>query len=94
LTVHSLGGGSLVIIPGEADFLEIVRPIPHDQTDEIFEQIDICVKTKSIKDAYRLGDELVLKGVFGMTDEQIAILQECVETIRKWRTPSLRRKMM
>lgn len=94
LNVHSLGGGSLVIIPGEADALSIVRSLPGKMVDSIFQQLDDCISANGLKSAYQLGDELVLKNVFGMTDEQIRIIRESADSLKCWRAPNLRRKAM
>lgn len=91
LNVHSLGGGSLVIIPGEADALSLARALPANLVDSIYGQLEDCICAKGLTGAYRLGDELVLKNVFGMTEKQVSAIRESVNSLKCWRMPNLRR---
>lgn len=91
LNIHSLGGGVLVLIPGETDKLEVVQAIPEKQIDSVFKQIDECIKTKGVQAAYNLGDKLVLKEIIGLSDEQILQIQSAVSFLRFWRKPNIRR---
>lgn len=88
LNIHSLGGGVLVLIPGETDKLEIVKAIPETDVDRVFNQIDECIKTKGVQAAYDLGDKLVLEEILGLFKEQI---QSAVSFLRFWRKPDIRR---
>ncbi|GBU20695.1 hypothetical protein R80B4_00574 [Fibrobacteres bacterium R8-0-B4] len=92
LNVHSLGGGSFVIIPGEADRLEIVKNIPQDKVSSIFSKLNETVKKFGVDAAYLLGDKLVLREIFAMSDNDINIIRETIQTLRGWRNPSKRRK--
>ncbi len=85
LNVHSLGGGVLVLIPGETDRIEMVTPAIQDRIDRVFGEIDRCIKLKGVKAAYTLGDELVLKGMLGMTDDQLREIREAIDTLQFWR---------
>ena len=91
LNIHSLGGGVLVMIPGETDKLEIVNTIPPENVASIFEKIDNCIKTKGLQAAYELGDELVLSKIYKLSDEQIQQIKNAVTTLRYWRLPNDRR---
>ncbi len=91
LSAHSLGGGSFVIIPGEADQLKIVRPLPEANVDDISSSINKCICDRSISEAYKLGDELVLQNILGLTQLQIFQIRSAIETLRKWRLPHNRR---
>ena len=91
LNVHSLGGGSFVIIPGEADRLEIASDIPQGKVSDIFHQIDKAVREDGVEAAYDLGDKLVLQGVFGLSDYDIDVIRDAIETLRNWRNPVKRR---
>jgi hypothetical protein len=93
LNVHSLGGGSLVMIPGEADALKIVSSLPIDKIEPVFNALDKCVLQKGVQAAYRLGDELVLKQILGLSASQILTIQNAVEALRKWRLPKGRRDL-
>jgi phospholipid N-methyltransferase len=91
LNVHSLGGGSFVIIPGEADRLEIVKNIPQDKVLVIFDKLNETVKKNGVEAAYALGDTLVLQGIFGLSDSDVSLIREAIRTLRSWRNPSKRR---
>ena len=91
LNIHSLGGGVLVLIPGETDRLEIVKPLPEEKIDQIFEQIDTCIKQEGVKAAYQLGDKLVLSEFYHIPEKEIAQIREAVEALRYWRLPDERR---
>lgn len=91
LNIHSLGGGVLVLIPGETDKLEIVKAIPETDIERVFKQIDECIKTKGVQAAYDLGDKLVLEEILGLSKEQIQQIQSAVSFLRFWRKPDIRR---
>jgi adenine-specific DNA methylase len=92
LNVHSLGGGSFVIIPGEADRLETVKNIPQDKVANIFSELNKTVKKFGVEAAYILGDKLVLQEIFAMSDSDINIIREAIQTLRGWRNPIKRRE--
>lgn len=91
LNVHSLGGGVLVLIPGETDKLEIVNVIPQKEAEDIFMKIDNCIKDQGLQAAYQLGDELVLSKFYNISDEKIQQIRKSVSTLRYWRLPNDRR---
>jgi len=92
LNVHSLGGGSFVIIPGEADKLEIVASIPNDKVKSIYKELDECIIKAGVDAAYELGDKLVLQGIYNLSDSDISIIREAIQTLRSWRNPVKRRE--
>ena len=91
LNVHSLGGGVLVLIPGETDKLEIVNTISQKDAQSVFKEIDNCIKEKGLQAAYQLGDELVLSKIYKLSDQQIQQIRDSVSTLRYWRLPNDRR---
>lgn len=91
LNIHSLGGGVLVLIPGETDKLEIINKISDNYTEEILKQIDECLKTQGVQAAYELGDTLVLKNILGFSNEQINQIRDAVSLLQFWRKPDIRR---
>ena len=91
LNVHSLGGGVLVLIPGETDKLEIVNAISQEDAESVFKEIDNCIKEKGLQAAYQLGDELVLSKIYNFSDQQIQQIRDSVSTLRYWRLPNDRR---
>jgi hypothetical protein len=93
MNVHSLGGGSLVLIPGEADSLEIVKSLPDDKVDTIYEELNRCVLSDGTEAAYRLGDKLVLSDILGLCDDSIRSIQNGVALLKNWRQPRNRRSL-
>ena len=92
LTIHSLGGGTLVLIPGETDMLKILKPIPSELVDTCFEKLNACYKEKGIEKTYTLGDELVLKEIYNFTDSEIDEIRKSLLVLKNWRIPETRRK--
>jgi tRNA1(Val) A37 N6-methylase TrmN6 len=91
LNVHSLGGGSFVIIPSEADSLDIISNIPKKQIVQLYKKFDKSLKTQGIEKTYKLGDIIVLKEIMGVTYETLSIVYKALATLKSWRNPSNRR---
>jgi adenine-specific DNA methylase len=91
LNVHSLGGGSFVIIPGEADRLEIVKDIPIDKLSHIYHQLNEALINSGTEAAYKLGDKLVLQEVFQLSKYEIEAIYQAIAALRNWRNPTSRR---
>ena len=92
LTIHSLGGGTLVLIPGETDMLKVLNPIASKRVNDSFEALNKCYKEKGIEATYALGDEIVLKGIYNFTDSEIGEIRESLAILKSWRIPETRRK--
>ena len=90
--VHSLGGGVLVLIPGETDRLEVIKAPPAEEAKKFFREIDKCILSNGVQAAYELGDQFILSQFFGFSDEQIQQIRDAVSTLRDWRLPNGRRK--
>lgn len=91
LNVHSLGGGVLVLIPGETDKLEVVKVISQKEAVCAFKEIDSCIKEKGVQAAYQLGDELILSKILKFSDHQIQQIRDAISALRYWRLPNDRR---
>lgn len=89
--IHSLGGGTLVLIPGEMDKMEIMSDYSKSEVDDVFEQLNSCMVTNGVSDTYLLGDELVLKQIYNLSDTEIQEIRKSLEDLRSWRRPDLRR---
>ena len=89
--IHSLGGGTLVLIPGEMDKMEIMSDYPKSKINDVFEQLNDCMISKGVSDTYLLGDELVLKRIYNLTDAEIMEIRKSLDELRSWRRPDLRR---
>ncbi|MBP5211534.1 MAG: N-6 DNA methylase [Pyramidobacter sp.] len=92
INVHSLGGGSLVLIPGETDRIEIVASFPPKETERIYSALSERAKNAQAEAVYECGDELVLKQIYGISDGDIAVIREALATLRAWRRPETRRR--
>ena len=91
LMIHSLGGGSLVIIPGEIDKLEFLRDFPEKFEDNIFKQFNEYIIKHGFKEAYNLGDEIVLKNIYKLSNKEINTIKKSLDILQKWRNPENRR---
>ena len=90
-TIHSLGGGTLVFIPGETDKLEIISDFPYEQTEIIYAKMASFAKSHTTEEIYHYGDTIVLKEIYGISDEKITEIREAISILRSWRNPEMRR---
>ncbi len=91
LYIHSLGGGTLVLIPGEMDKMELISGFPECKINEVFDKLNSCIISNGTSATYSLGDELVLKQVYNFKDSDIQEIRSSLEKLRLWRRPDLRR---
>ncbi len=91
LGIHSLGGGTLVLIPGEVDRLEIIAMVPEESIFDIYQALDICMIEKGASATYKAGDELVLRRLYHLSQQQIDSICESLFFLRSWRNPTERR---
>lgn len=89
--IHSLGGGTLVFIPGETDKMEILSDFPKSKVDETYQMLNDCMLQKGIEKTYELGDKLVLKDIYNLSKKEIDEIKASVEYLRSWRKPDKRR---
>lgn len=90
-TIHSLGGGTLVLIPGETDRLEIISDFPSDLVDSIYNKLSAFATTHTTADIYEFGDNIVLKEIYGFSEEDIKSIKKSLQILRTWRNPEKRR---
>lgn len=91
LYVHSLGGGTLVLIPGEMDKMEIMSDYPKYKINDVFDKLNDCMVSKGLSETYLLGDEIVLKQIYNLSDTDIYEIRKSLEELRSWRRTDLRR---
>ena len=91
LTIHSLGGGTLVLIPGETDKLELISDFPSEKIENIYAIISNFSHDHSTEEIYQLGDTVVLKEIYGFSDETIKDIRHSLQILRNWRNPEKRR---
>ncbi|MCQ2603722.1 MAG: SAM-dependent methyltransferase [Spirochaetia bacterium] len=92
--VHSLGGGTLVLIPGEIDKIKILKDIPNNIIAKVYNQLNQCLLENGIDATYKLGDKIVLQEIYGLSDENIDKIRNSIENLRNWRIPKRRRKIL
>lgn len=90
-TIHSLGGGTLVLIPGETDKLEIISDFPAEEIKSTYQKISEFAKDHSAEELYRYGDTVVLKEIYGFSEETIKDIRDSLQILRNWRDPDKRR---
>ena len=90
-TIHSLGGGTLVLIPGETDRLEIVSSFPKDKIEDTYKKLSAFALNNGIEQLYKYGDEIVLHELYGLEENEIEEIRKAVLLYRKWRNPEVRR---
>jgi len=83
LQVHALGGGVMVVVPGEASRVRVARvaAVP----DGHIERLTAALAAGDVAGAYALGDDAILRRVLGVSDETVAALQEGVRVLSRWR---------
>jgi adenine-specific DNA-methyltransferase len=82
LRVHALGGGVLVLIPGEVATVQI--PIPGWLPTTHIEDIDKTLRSKKAN-PYQIGDEPVLVKSLGLTTHELELIREGVQLLVNWR---------
>ncbi len=83
MEVHSLGGGVLVLIPGEVGKVRLA-PLTTSKPRHIA-QLHGLLRAGNVAGAYALGDERVLSTELGLSAEDRSLIQEGVATLRHWR---------
>lgn len=91
-SIHSLGGGTLVLIPGETDKLEIVADFPQERIESTFEKLTNFAKKNKSDALYKYGDDIVLKEIYRLSDETIENIRTALSLLRNWRNPEKRRE--
>ena len=86
LEVHALGGGVMVMIPGEAGTIRLPNTIATD--DHHLAKLDQLVKEGKIRQAYCLGDDTVLRGQLHLSSADVELIQQGIHRLSYWRTSS------
>lgn len=82
LQVHALGGGVMILIPGEVASIRVPTCRP---TKAHMRCVDAKLVKGDIEAAYQCGDESVLQGQLGLGSRDVADLREAIEALRHWR---------
>lgn len=86
LEVHALGGGVMVLIPGEAGNIRLPRQV--SVQEEHLTSLDSHLKRGKTTAAYQSGDCKVLIEQLGFTQEEVNLIRRGVESLAHWRTSS------
>lgn len=84
IEVHSLGGGVMILIPGEAN--KVLVPRLQQVPKYYLEALDRLLRhAHGIDHAFALGDSVLLEGQLGLTRQEISLVRDGVDTLRYWR---------
>jgi adenine-specific DNA-methyltransferase len=84
MQVHSLGGGVLVLIPGEVAKVRIPRNIRASSSH--LRKLNSALIKGDLQLAYEVGDDFVLKKALGLSASEIDLVRNGVARLRHWRT--------
>lgn len=84
LEIHALGGGVLVLIPGEIG--NVLLPHTLTASPEHSARLDLALRDEGSGAAYRVGDQHVLQAQLGLSRGDIELVQEGVARLAYWRT--------
>lgn len=86
LEVHALGGGVMVLIPGEVGNICLPRQVI--ARDGHLGQLDCQLKQGDTAGAYQSGDYRVLIDQLGFSDDDVQIIRHGIGVLAHWRTSS------
>lgn len=84
MEVHSLGGGVMVLIPGEANRIRL--PTPVRTGEHHLSVLDEFLASSKTDEAYLAGNEFVLRHQLGMSPHEIDLIQQGIDVLVEWRT--------
>jgi len=82
--VHSLGGGVMVMVPREAGSINLVRVV-NDPAHDHLDQISQHLQDGRVDDAFRAGDDEVLRRNLGLTLGDVESIEGAGRELRWWR---------
>ena len=86
LEIHSLGGGRLVMIPGEICNIKV--PIISNITNDFFQKLNKKLYNESLEEAQEFTDKMVLNQLLGLTYKEIDIIKDNLRVLSYWRKPN------
>ena len=84
LEVHALGGGVMVLVPREAGNMRL--PIVRTPQASHLDQLHHFLVNGTPDNAFRIGDEAVLRDQLGLTPYEVKLVQEATFELGSWRT--------
>lgn len=85
LEVHALGGGVMVLIPGEAGNIRLPSRV-RAQEDHLA-RLDCQLKLGKVAEAYQLGDSVLIEQI-GLSEDDIEMIRHGIAILTHWRTSS------
>ena len=85
LEIHSLGGGMLIMVPQEVGRIKIPNLESLDKSQIM--KINKLAKKKEIKKIIEIGDDLILKKILKLSNDEINVIKDSIETLKYWRIP-------
>lgn len=83
LSVHSLGGGVLVVVPSEADSVRMPHLPDCTPPSALLKQLDAALRAKDLRSAYRVGDEYLEQA--GWPKTEIETARKMADYLLTWR---------
>lgn len=84
LQIHSLGGGTFVLVPGEISRVRI-PDLSGSRSRLSLRKLDRAVQQADFPTAYEWGRSTVLEGVLGLTRKEIDLIDEGRDVLADWR---------
>lgn len=84
MEVHSLGGGVMVLIPGEANKIRLPTTVCTEER-HLATLGDLLASSKT-DEAYLAGNQFVLQHQLGMSAHEIDLIQQGINDLMEWRT--------
>lgn len=83
LSVHSLGGGVLVLVPRECDAILMPRLPKAAPSRSLLARLDRALKSGNVAEAYRVGDDYLVAN--GWDIEELDEARRMADELRAWR---------
>lgn len=87
LNVHALGGGVLILIPGEVAAMRVATPgqlpIQH------LENVDKALRQSTRSGLYEIGDVPILQDIMHLTPDEIDLIREGIGILASWRKSAM-----
>lgn len=67
------------MIPGETDKMQIVSEFPKNAVDKTFNLMNSCMIGNGLSATYLLGDEIVLKEIYHLSDADMVAIRKSLD---------------
>ena len=86
LEVHALGGGVMVLIPGEAGNIRLPHKV--STREDHLDHLDRLLKQGETTEAYQVGDRRILIDQVGFSSDDVELIRHGIGVLAHWRTSS------